>query len=157
MPASRSARAITFAPRSWPSRPTFAITTRVLPAIRRPASRATRPRPPGARRTSRPSSRPPSRPRRSAAAGYGPASPQPQRLVERVRVQRLRTAEHGRERLERRPHDVHLRLLRGQRDAGGLRVETEAQRALVASTEALPQLACPDPPRGPVLRDLLEE
>src|SRR5581483_10249840 len=33
MPASRSARAITFAPRSWPSRPTFAMTTRVLRAI----------------------------------------------------------------------------------------------------------------------------
>src|SRR5436853_369454 len=28
MPASRSARAITFAPRSWPSRPGLAITTR---------------------------------------------------------------------------------------------------------------------------------
>jgi hypothetical protein len=29
-------------------------------------------------------------------------------LVERVRVQRLRPAEHRRERLERRPHDVVL-------------------------------------------------
>src|SRR5947208_4005652 len=29
MPASRSERAITFAPRSWPSRPAFAITTRM--------------------------------------------------------------------------------------------------------------------------------
>src|SRR5215469_4122601 len=29
-PASRSARATTFAPRSWPSRPGFAMTTRML-------------------------------------------------------------------------------------------------------------------------------
>src|SRR5438105_10677774 len=33
MPASRSARAITLAPRSCPSRPTLAMTTRVLRAI----------------------------------------------------------------------------------------------------------------------------
>src|SRR5258708_34611113 len=30
MPASRSARAMTFAPRSWPSRPGFAMTTRIF-------------------------------------------------------------------------------------------------------------------------------
>src|SRR5260370_23063179 len=30
-PASRSARATTFAPRSWPSSPTFATITRILP------------------------------------------------------------------------------------------------------------------------------
>ena len=33
MPASRSARAMTLAPRSWPSSPGFAMTTRILPAI----------------------------------------------------------------------------------------------------------------------------
>src|SRR3989304_3078922 len=33
MPASRSARAITFAPRSWPSRPGFAIRTRIFFAM----------------------------------------------------------------------------------------------------------------------------
>src|SRR5919202_212289 len=33
MPASRSARAMIFAPRSWPSRPGFAITTRILRAM----------------------------------------------------------------------------------------------------------------------------
>src|SRR5918911_3261237 len=32
MPASRSARAMIFAPRSWPSRPGFATTTLILPA-----------------------------------------------------------------------------------------------------------------------------
>src|SRR5579884_4221494 len=34
MPASRRARAMIFAPRSWPSRPGFATTTRIFPAIR---------------------------------------------------------------------------------------------------------------------------
>src|SRR3954447_9892217 len=33
MPASRSARAMIFAPRSWPSRPGFATTTRILRAM----------------------------------------------------------------------------------------------------------------------------
>src|SRR5581483_9559300 len=33
MPASRRARAMIFAPRSWPSRPGFAITTRIFRSI----------------------------------------------------------------------------------------------------------------------------
>src|SRR4051794_7367131 len=33
MPASRSARAMIFAPRSWPSRPGLATTTRILRAV----------------------------------------------------------------------------------------------------------------------------
>src|SRR5581483_11309952 len=33
MPASRNARAMIFAPRSWPSSPGFAITTRILRAL----------------------------------------------------------------------------------------------------------------------------
>src|SRR5512138_1285351 len=37
-PASRSASATTFAPRSWPSRPGFAISTRSLPAMAAPPS-----------------------------------------------------------------------------------------------------------------------
>ena len=82
---------------------------------------------------------------------------QGQRLVERVRVQRLRPSEHRRERLESGPHDVHLRLLGRQRDAGGLRVEPQAQRTLVARAEPAAQLPRPDPSRGPVLRDLLEK
>src|SRR5262249_37639497 len=35
IPASRSARAMIFAPRSWPSRPGFAMTTRILRATAR--------------------------------------------------------------------------------------------------------------------------
>src|SRR5438105_4474767 len=34
MPASRKARAMIFAPRSWPSRPGFATTTLIFPATR---------------------------------------------------------------------------------------------------------------------------
>ena len=40
-------------------------------------------------------------------------------------------AEHAGERLDRRPHDVHLGLLGGQRDAGGLSVEPQLQRPRV--------------------------
>ena len=54
---------------------------------------------------------------------------QRERLVHRVRVQRLRAAEHRGERLIRDAHDVVHRLLRGERDAGGLRVEAHDPRA----------------------------
>ena len=80
-----------------------------------------------------------------------------ERLVERVRVEALRAAEHGGHRLEGGPHDVHLGLLRGERDAGRLRVEAHEERALVARAVAVAQLARPDAARGAVLRDLLEE
>ncbi len=72
-------------------------------------------------------------------------------------MQRLRPAEHGRQRLDRRAHDVHLRLLCRQRHARRLRVEAHQQRALVPRAEPVTQLPRPDPPRRPVLRDLLEE
>src|SRR5882757_9340815 len=42
MPASRSARAITFAPRSWPSSPGLAINTRIFFVMRGAASRWSR-------------------------------------------------------------------------------------------------------------------
>ena len=72
-------------------------------------------------------------------------------------MQRLGAAEHARERLDRGAHDVVERLLGGQRDAGGLRVEAHQPRALVARAEGVAQLARPDAPRGAVLGDLLEE
>ncbi len=80
-----------------------------------------------------------------------------ERLVERVRVQALGSPEHGRERLECRTHDVHLGLLRGQRDPCRLRVEAHEQRALATRAEAVAELARPDPAGGAVLGDLLEE
>ena len=60
---------------------------------------------------------------------------QRERLVERVRVQRLRAAADRRERLDRDAHDVVLRLLRGERRAAGLRVEAERVRARVRRAE----------------------
>ena len=56
---------------------------------------------------------------------------QRQRLVAAVAVQRLRAAEHRRQRLQRHPHDVVVRLLRGERAAGGLRVEAQLLRPRV--------------------------
>ena len=62
---------------------------------------------------------------------------QRQRLVVRVRVQRLRAAEHRRHRLERDPHDVVARLLRRERAARGLRVEAQLEERGIRDAEAL--------------------
>jgi hypothetical protein len=67
------------------------------------------------------------------------------------------SAQHGTERLQRRPHDVVVRLLRGERHPGGLRVETQLQRAFVARAESVPHDLCPDLARRAVLGDLLEK
>ena len=72
-------------------------------------------------------------------------------------MQRLGPAEDRRERLERGPDDVHLRLLGRQRDAGRLGVEAHQPGARVLRAVALAQLARPDPAGGAVLGDLLEE
>ncbi len=62
---------------------------------------------------------------------------QRQDLVERVRVQRLGAAQDGGQRLDRRPHDVVHRLLRGERDPRRLRVEPQPHRGLVLRAVAL--------------------
>ena len=82
---------------------------------------------------------------------------QRQRLVMGVGVQRLRAAQHPRQRLDRRARDVVERLLRRQRHAGGLRVEAHQPRLRLLRAERLAQLARPDPARRAVLGDLLEE
>ena len=82
---------------------------------------------------------------------------QRERLVERVGVQRVGAAEHGRQRLQRGAHDVVVRLLRGERHAGGLAVEPQLPRALVLRAEAVAHGLGPDLPRGAILGDLLEE
>ncbi len=87
----------------------------------------------------------------------GPLAGQRQRLVERVRVDRLCPAVGRRQRLDRDPHDVVLGLLRRQRRAARLCVEAEGQRTWVRDAEPLTQERRPQPPGGTELRDLLEE
>ena len=65
--------------------------------------------------------------------------------------------QHRRQRLDGHPHDVVLRLLRGERRAGGLGVEAEPQRALVARGVALAHQLGPQASRGAELRHLFEE
>src|SRR6185436_2554517 len=78
-------------------------------------------------------------------------------FVERISVQRLRSAEDGGERLERRARDVVVRLLRGQRASRRLRVEAHRLRARQLRAEALLGDVIPDAARGAVLRKLFEE
>ena len=72
-------------------------------------------------------------------------------------MQRLRAAEHGRQRLDRRADDVVLGLLGGEGGAAGLGVEAQHQRARVLGAEALLREARPHAAGGAELRDLLEE
>ena len=86
-----------------------------------------------------------------------PLGRQRERLVEAVRVQRLRAAAHRREALQRDADDVVLRLLRGQRHAAGLGVEADRLRLRVLGAEALAHDPRPHPADGAELRDLLED
>ena len=80
-----------------------------------------------------------------------------ERLVEAVRVQRLRAAADGRERLHRDAHDVVLRLLGGQGGAAGLGVEAEGLGLRGRRSEAVAHDLRPQRAGGAELRDLLEE
>ncbi len=80
-----------------------------------------------------------------------------ERLVEAVRVQRLAAAEHRRERLDRDPRHVHLRLLRRERRAARLSVKPERERPGVRHPEPPRHDPGPQPPRRPELGDLLQE
>ena len=62
---------------------------------------------------------------------------QAERLVARIGVQRLRAAQHRRQRLQRSADHIHVRLLRGQRGAGGLRVEAQHHGAGISGAEAV--------------------
>ena len=72
-------------------------------------------------------------------------------------MQRLRAAEHPRERLDRGADDVHLRLLRGERNPRGLGVEAQLHRPLALAPYLSLEPPRPDSPCRAVLRDLLEE
>src|SRR5439155_3075487 len=89
--------------------------------------------------------------------GHGLFGRQRPRFIIRVRVERLRAAEDGGERLDGDARDVVERLLRGRRDPGGLGVGAQAHRLGLLRAVPLLHEPRPDPPRGPELRDLLEE
>ena len=74
-----------------------------------------------------------------------------------VAVQRLRASQHGGERLHRDADDVVVGLLRGERAAGGLRVEAELLRARVRRAETVAHDPGPQPARRAELRHLFEE
>ena len=82
---------------------------------------------------------------------------QRQRLIERVCVQRLRSAEHRRERLNGGSDNVVIRLLRRERAAGGLRVEATHPGSGICRPEALFHDARPDFARGAIFGDFFEE
>src|SRR5262249_51577771 len=58
-------------------------------------------------------------------------------FVVAVGVKRLRATQYGGQRLQSGADNVVLRLLRGERGAGGLRVETQHQRARIPGAKAL--------------------
>ena len=87
----------------------------------------------------------------------GTLAGQGQRFVERVGVQRLSAAEDGRQGLDGHPDHVDLGLLGGQRHARGLGVSPHQPRALILRPKRVAHLAGPDPARGPVFGDFLEE
>ena len=82
---------------------------------------------------------------------------QRQRFITPVAMQRLRAAQHGRQRLECNADDVVVWLLGGQRAAGRLRVEAQLLGAGVRRAEAVAHEVRPEPARGPKLGDLLEK
>ena len=78
------------------------------------------------------------------------------RFVEAVGVQRLRAAEHRRHRLDRRAHDIVVRVLLGEADARRLAVRAQPLGLVLLRAEVghdpVPQGA-----RGAQLRDLHEQ
>ena len=80
-----------------------------------------------------------------------------ERLVQRVRVKRLRSTQHRCQRLNGHTNNVVVRLLRRERAACGLRVESKHRRTRILRMESLGHDLVPDFSRGPIFRDLLEK
>ena len=88
---------------------------------------------------------------------HGLLGRQGQRFIHRIRMQRLGSAKNPCEGLQRRPHDIILGLLPGQRAPGCLRMKAKHHRTRILRTVLFLHPPGPDPARGPVLRDLLEK
>ncbi len=82
---------------------------------------------------------------------------QAERLVHRVGVQTLASAQHAGHGLVGHADDVVQRLLLGQRTAGRLHVRPHEQRAVILRAVALAHRRRPDAAGGTELADLLEE
>ena len=82
---------------------------------------------------------------------------QRQRFIERIRMQRLASAEHRRERLDRHAHNIIFRLLRRERRARRLRVKSQQQRPRIACRKSFRHDARPQPPRRAILRDFFQQ
>src|SRR5438046_1447069 len=80
-----------------------------------------------------------------------------ERLVQRVRVKRLRSTQHRCQRLNGHTNNIVVRLLRRERAACGLRVESKHRGTRILRMESLGHYLVPDFSRGPIFRDLLEK
>src|SRR5436309_6569883 len=80
-----------------------------------------------------------------------------QRLVQRICVERLRSAQYCRQRLNRNTNDIVVGLLRSERTSCRLRVESKHRRTRIVRVESLRHYPVPDFSGGPILRDLLEQ
>ena len=69
----------------------------------------------------------------------------------------LRSAEDGGKSLERHTHHVVFRLLRGERGASGLRVETQLPTGWLLRLETFAHDPCPHAARGAELGDFFEQ
>ena len=82
---------------------------------------------------------------------------QRQHLVHGVGMQRLGAAQYGGQRLQRRAHNIILRLLGGEAAPRRLRMKAHHPGAGVFGPVALFHMARPDPPCGAVLADLFKK
>src|SRR5213594_230454 len=82
-------------------------------------------------------------------------SRQRQRLITRIRMQRLRTTQHRRQSLNRHPRHIIVRLLRRQRFTTRLGMKTQLARVGITGLETVPHQPRPDPTRRSELCNLL--
>src|SRR5207247_5196852 len=82
---------------------------------------------------------------------------QRQRLVVSIRAQRLRSAKHPGQRLNRHANYIVQRLLSSQGNTGRLGMEAQRPRTRVLCAEPLGHHRVPDSPRRSILGYLLEE